>query len=254
MRKVLWLILVLGASLTMGFRGGSCQRPLPWQIQRCGAMEEAILDATVRIVFHGAVEVDDRYGAERINGGISHATVLDGRYLLTHNHFGILLGQASLYNRFANRGFSGVSVYRLDGTAVLDQAPLDSFRVVVESEESLLLDFGSVAGEGFFTHAGIGSAQAVVGDAVGLYPGAEVAQIDWDGHSATQVVWTRVQTVYREAGLPLLQVDNFIELGASGGGVFFQGKLVGNNWARIVETEKDTGVVKRRITLVALNS
>ncbi|MCP4359147.1 MAG: hypothetical protein GY796_14120 [Chloroflexi bacterium] len=256
MKKLLWLTILLGLGVMTGFisDGGSCQRPLPWQKQQCEEMEQAILKTTVRIALHGWIEIDSRDRVERIYGTISHATVIDGQYLLTHNHFGIPLSQLDVYSQHANSSFTGVSVYRLDGTAVLDHAPLDVFVIASETGETTLLDFGAVAGEGFFTHADIGSAQIADNDTNQLHPGAEVAQIDWDGQDHTQVVWTQIKTIYRDSGLPRMEVNHFIELGASGGGVFLNGKLIGNNWGRIIESSPDTDTVRHQLSLVALNS
>jgi hypothetical protein len=232
---------------------GTCQRPLPWQVAECRAREKAILDATVRLTIHGWIEIEDGTGVTHISGTISHATVIDGRYLLTHNHFGLPLSQVLLYNGHASGGFTGVSICRADGTVVLDQAPLESFVVAEEWGESLLLDFGEVAGQGFFTHAGVDSASAASAGTLWLVPGMEVAQVDWDRQGHTRVEWATVQAMRQEDGLPLLRVDHFIELGASGGGVFLDGRHIGNNWGRITETNLDTGAVRQALTLVALN-
>jgi len=232
---------------------GGCQRPWPWQRAECVAMEEAILSATVRIVFNGSIELEDGYDTREIKGTISHATVIDGRYLLTHNHFGIPLSQIQIYNRYAQNSFTGVSVYKLDGSAVLDQVSLDSFTVVSEQGETVLLDFGTTAGEGVFTQAGLGSATAAAAGSKQLAPGMEVALIDWDGQGHTRVVWAEIETIYEDKGLSLMRVDHFIELGASGGGVFLDSQHIGNNWARVTESTLRTGQVIQQDTRVALN-
>ncbi|MCP4417552.1 MAG: hypothetical protein GY805_13090 [Chloroflexi bacterium] len=256
MKKLLWFIILLGFAVTTKFvfDDNTCQRPLPWQKQKCEEIEKAILNATVRITFHGWIEIDNRDDVERIYGTISHATVVDGRYLLTHNHFGIPLSQVHVYEQHANRSFTGVSVHRLDGTAVIDRAPLDAFTVIDENGETVMLDFGTVAGEGVFAHAGVASAQVSRSDKVRLHPGTEVAQIDWDRQGNTKIIWTQTQTVYEDNGLPVMRVEHFIELGASGGGVFLNGQHIGNNWGRIIETDLNTGTDRRQLSLVALNS
>ncbi|MCB9421993.1 MAG: hypothetical protein H6667_19490 [Ardenticatenaceae bacterium] len=256
MKKAAFFLTMMGFVLLIGFapKSHSCRRPLPWNNQHCHEVEQVILNATVRIVLHGWVEVETGYDVARINGGISHATVVDGRYLITHNHFGIPLSQVMLYNQYANGEFTGVSVYRLDGTIILDHAPLDSFAIIAETGETVVIDFGVAAGEGFFTQAGVGSARAANLSTIQLVPGTEVAQIDWDRHGLTRVVWTKVKSVYQENGVPLVRVDHVIQLGASGGGVFLDGRLIGNNWGNLVETNLNTGVVRQRLSLVALNS
>ena len=139
----------------------------------------------------------------RIQGTLSHATVIGGRYLLTHNHFGLPLSQLLLFNRNAAGGFTGVSVLRVDGTALLDQAPLDSFVVVEERGETLLLDFGEVAGQGIFDTLGIPSASVARGGALPLRAGMEVAPVDWDGEGHTRVYWAPLLSVYEKDGLLL---------------------------------------------------
>ncbi len=255
MKKAMWFLTVIGLVGMMGLKlkNESCKRPLPWNKRHCLAVEQAILDATVRVVLHGWVEVETGYDVERICGGISHATVVDGRYLITHNHFGIPLSQVITYNQHANVEFTGVSVYRLDGIIILDHAPLDSFAIIAEKGETVVLDFGTAAGEGFFTQASVGSAQSSSTRAAQLALGTEVAQVDWDRQGHTQVVWVKVKRAYQENGISLIQVDHFIHLGASGGGVFLDGQHIGNNWGNFVETNHNTGVVLQKLGLVALN-
>jgi hypothetical protein len=256
MKKLVWLImvLVLISGLRITFGDGSCQRPWPWQKQHCREIEQEILAETVRIAFHGWLDIENGYDVERIWGTISHATVVDGRYLLTHNHFGIPLSQVQTYNRHVNGGFQGVSVYKLDGTAILDHASLDSFVVISEKGETVMLDFGLESGVGVFEQAGVGSAEVVNSDMVKLSRGKEVAQIDWDGEGHTTVIWAEIVTVYPGNGTPKAQIDHLIELGASGGGVFLNGKHIGNNYGRVVQTNPENGVINLQQSLIALNS
>jgi hypothetical protein len=248
MKKALVILMVL--SIVIGFipEARSCRHRLPWRAARCAEIEQAILASTVRIIFQGWIEVENGNGVERINGSTSHATVIDGRYLLTHNHFGVPLSRVQLFNRYAARGFDGVSVLRLDGSVVLEAGSLDAFTVVSEVGETVLLDFG----EGFFARAGVPSAVRARANDVELYPGAEVALIDWD-KAETWVVWGRVELVQEEDGLPVARVDHFIEKGSSGGGVFLNGVHIGNNRGRIIQTNRRTDEEQRRLSLVALN-
>ncbi len=250
MKQLLCGLVLVG--LLAGFikDRGRCRQPWPWQEEACAAREEAILNATVRIVFHGSIEREDGYDTREIKGTISHATVIDGRYLLTHNHFGIPLSQIQTYNRYAQCSFSGLSVYRLDGSLVVDHGPLESFVVVSERGETVVLDFGEVAGEGFFTHASVNSAAVARAGSTRLTPGTEVALIDWDGDGHTEVVWAQVQSVYEDKGLPLMRIDRFVELGASGGGVFLDDQHIGNTWARVTEAN----LIRKQHTRVALNA
>jgi hypothetical protein len=256
MMKKLTLLLtaiLIGIGPLYIYQNSSCQRPLPWQKEACQEIEAKILGATVRITFHGEIEIENGYEIETVFGTISHATVVDGRYLLTHNHFGIPLSQVQLYNRYANGGFRGMSIDRLDGTAVLEYAPLDVFVVVEEKGETVLLDFGTVAGVGFFTSAGLNSAEVAYYDPTMLVPGVEVAQVDWERQGNTRIEWSQIIDVYSKDGLPLALVDNFIEKGSSGGGLFLNGQLIGNNWAQIPGSNSSTAGSGQGSSLVALN-
>ena len=106
MKKRLWLTIVLGVLLVTGFasESGTCRRPTPWHAAQCRAQEDAILAATVRLAIHGWIEIEDGYDVIRIPGTISHGTVIDGRYLLTHNHFGLPLSQLLTFNHHAAGG------------------------------------------------------------------------------------------------------------------------------------------------------
>ena len=251
MKKAIGMIMVIGSVLMIGLRlvDKSCRRPLPWHKQQCAEIEQTILDSTVRIALHGWIEVENGYDVERINGTISHATVVDGRYLITHNHFGIPLSQVLLYSRHANGEFTGVSIFLLDGTAVLDHGSIESFVVIAEQGETAVLDFG----EDYFSRLGLSSARVAEETGIPLHTGMEVAQIDWDRQENTQVIWTEIDAVYAEDDLSLIQVRHFIELGASGGGVFVNGIHIGNNWGRITETHQLTGQASQNLSLVAIN-
>ena len=73
-----------------------------------------------------------------------------------------------------------------------------------------------------------------------------------EGH--TWVAWTKIDTVYAQNSMPLMQGQHFIELGVSGGGVFVNGVHIGNNWGRITETNQRTGQASQNLSLVALNT
>ncbi len=47
--------------------------------------------------------------------------------------------------------------------------------------------------------------------AVQLYPGMEVTQVDWAGKGHAQVVWMKIDKVYSEDNLPLIQLNHFIK-------------------------------------------
>jgi hypothetical protein len=218
------------------------------------AMERQILSATVRIQLHGRIEIEDGYNAQLVNGTLSHATIVKDRYLVTHNHFGIPLSQAVQYGRYSNGGFTGVSLYSVGGETLLDQAPITAFTVAAEYAETTLLDFGVIDGQGFFARAGLRSARFTTWEQIELDQDTEVAQIDKDEQGNTTVVWTQIRDVLPDQELSLLQLENFIQLGASGGGVYIDGFHIGNNWSRIPLVDADTGEVLSGYSVVALNA
>jgi hypothetical protein len=200
-------------------------------------MAQRVLASTVRIEFHGP------------GGGIGHGTVIGGRYLVTHNHY--LASAATLANG-GNGEVTAVSVYKASGDIILLEAPLSYFTVAAEKPETLVLDFQAYGGVGFFDSLGVPSAESKTLAELSLQPGTEVAQIDWDGGTA-HVDWVRVTAVYTEGDTPTLELDNFVEQGASGGGVFYEGYHIANNWSRHTDRAADTGEVLRQVSVAAFN-
>jgi len=83
--------------------------------------------------------------------------------------------------------------------------------------------------------------------------GVEVAQIDWDGHS-THVDWVRIDAINTQADIPIINVSNCILQGASGGGVYWQGQHIGNNWSRTDNCNTEVISGEEIVSTVALNS
>lgn len=223
-----------------------CAHPAPAVEQTCGALERQILASVVRLEVRGPNVNDDGRWA----GGIGHGTIMDGRYLVTHNHFSIPL---SMLKNVKKAGAAAVSMYKANGERIMLEAPPTVFTVVVEDPETLVLDFGTNdAGQGFFEMLGMPSAKFRARQDLQLQPGMEVAQIDWDGTTA-HVDWVRVNDFSTEDGTPTLELDNFVARGASGGGVFWQGYHVANNWATVTVLD-EAGSVVRQYSRTALNS
>lgn len=217
--------------------GPSCANPTPETASGCELEAQRILASTVRLEFHGP------------SGGIGHATVVGGRYLITHNHYP---ATAATLNNGGEGLVTAVSVFKANGDVILLKAPLSYFKVVKEEPEMLVLDFQVYSGVGFFDSLGVPSID--LGDAGFALPqpGSEVAQINWDG-SIARVDWTRVTAIHTDSGNTTIEVDNFVEQGASGGGVFFNGVHIGNNWTR--QTERlASGEIVRQYSVAALNS
>lgn len=217
--------------------GPSCANPTAEIIASCAAQAERILASTVRIEFHG------------LAGGIGHATVVGGRYLITHNHYPVTA--AALQNGGEDQ-VTAISVFKANGDIILLKAPLSYFSVVAEESEMLVLDFQVYSGVGFFDSLSVPSAD-FRGDVDQLpQPGSEVAQIDWDGTTA-HVDWVRVTAIVTHEGTPHIILENFVQHGASGGGVFFNGVHVGNNWTRQTDRLESSEII-RQYSLAALNA
>jgi hypothetical protein len=214
-----------------------CAAPTPENIALCKAEAAEILATTVRLELRKAPD------AKR---SIGHATIVAGRYLLTHNHFNLSLEEI-------NDNFLGtLTVTNAQGGTILDTAPFEAFDVLVATPEMLIFDFGPYGGLGLFGMLGLSSAKFDPQRVAQIRPGMEVAQIDWDGSTA-HVDWVQVKEVREENGLPVLVLDNFVEQGASGGGVFYEGYHLANNWFRSTVEGVDGSVVEQ-YSVAALDS
>ena len=214
----------------------SCANPTPDIAPTCDEAARRILASTVRVEFHGPA------------GGIGHGTIVGGRYLITHNHYPIT---AAALNNGGEGVVTAVSILKASGGIILLKAPLSYFKVVREEPEMLLLDFQAYSGVGFFDSLGVPSIEWSDGTTLLPMPGNEVAQVNWDGSTA-RVEWVRVTTVHLDSGAATIELDSFVEQGASGGGVFYNGVHIANNWTR--QTDRlESGEIVRQYSLAALN-
>jgi hypothetical protein len=209
-------------------------------------MEADVLATTVRMVMRVYVPNQDGAGYDYIDGSVGHATIRNGRYLVTHNHFGLSLQD------LADGRLSRLSIYKANGEIILKDAPFGAFDVVLADPQTLLFDFGDYGGQGLFAFMGMASAEFRTWEAAGLQPGVEVAQLNWDGETA-HVDWVRVTAVHSGDDTPQLELENFVQQGASGGGVFYNGYHIANNWTRATD-RTNTGQVLRQYSVAALNS
>jgi hypothetical protein len=215
----------------------SFAEPMPDIVADREAQAQRILASTVRLEFHGP-------------GDIGHATVVGGRYLITHNHYS-LSGEA--LSRGGDGHISAISVLKANGDVILLKAPTSYFSVAFIAPESLVLDFFDYNGVGFFDSVGVPSVESVPLAGLNIRPGSEVAQIDWNMSEAL-VIWTRVAAIHKGGDTPFVELDSFVEQGASGGGVFFNGVHIANNWSRNTDRQAETGEVLRQYSLAALNT
>jgi hypothetical protein len=215
----------------------SCATPTPAMVADCRAQEEQILASTVRLEFHGP------------RGGIGHATVVGGRFLITHNHYPIT-GEALA--RGADGLVTAVSIRKTNGDIVLLKAPLSFFSVAMIAPETLVLDFHTYGGTGFFDSVGVPSVDVRSYVALDLQPGSTMAQIDWDG-ATSFVRWVQVTAVMTMGETPVVELDSYIEQGASGGGVFYKGTHIANNESRRTDRDAVTGEMLRQYSVAAMN-
>jgi hypothetical protein len=208
-------------------------------------MEERILGSTVRITIQTWTLAEDEKGYDiGVTGG--HATVKDGRYLVTHNHFSIPF--AAGRQRGVPDSSTMVFLYDTQG-ALLWKAPLSDLEVVLAEEETVVFAHKEA---GFFEKLGLESAAFRDWESLPVKEGMEVAQVDWDGRTS-RVDWTTVQAVQESGGTPILVLDDAVLPGASGGGIFWNGYHVANTW-RFEEQLTATGELIDAISVVALNS
>ena len=226
----------------------SCFAPLSEAMnQQCAAWEQHMLASTVRLEIRVFSLGEDGYAVAQVDGSSGHAAVNDGRYLVTHNHYAVSLTAESPGT------ISRLTLLKANGDVILTDTPLSAFRIAFQDSQTLVLDFGDAGGTGLFAAQGIPSATCRHGPDISLLPGAEVAQIDWDGQT-THIDWVRVAAVHTDGETPYLELDNYVEQGASGGGVYLNGDHIGNNWSRSRDRSADTGEVLREYSVAALNA
>lgn len=206
--------------------------------------EERILKSTVRIYIETWVVRPDDSGYD-IDATASHATLKDGRFLVTHNHFS---APWASQEEDPQPGYATVTLANSEGKALYKGA-LSDFEVVWEDPETLVIAHKDVD---LFETLGFISADFEDWTSAPLEPDAEVAQVDWDG-TTTRVDWTTVEEIAVDDGVPRLVLADGITLGASGGGIFWQGKHIANNWL-LVQGLNASGELIDANTKGALNS
>jgi hypothetical protein len=226
----------------------SCIRPTSNEMKiDCANLEANLLAVTVRIEMHAQYNLQ---GNTYTKAHPSHATIMAGRYLVTHNHFKFSLTETASGDE---EGYIAISLRRADGTLILDHASLDAFTIVHADAQTLVLEFLNSQGGGLFSALGLPSANFVDWQDANLQSGIELAQIDWNGESA-HVDWVQIDVLQLDDSVPQLQVNNFARFGCSGGGIFWNGQHIGNNWARNIEENTATDEITRRYSMIALNS
>lgn len=223
----------------------SCASPNMTDVERCRQLESKILATTLRLEIT-VKTLNSSDSTRQTSVSVGHATVVDGRFLVTHNHF------ARSPDLQYDSQLITLSAYRADGSLAIHQAPPHTFKVLSAGPQTLVFDFGRYGNQGAFDYLGLTSAQLETWQALDLRPGSEVAQVDWDGQK-TSIHWVQVSSIGLESGVPVLQLDNYVAPGSSGGGVFYAGYHIANNWYRDLDKQFVTGKTMRKWTVAALN-
>lgn len=213
----------------------------------CAALEKEVLDATIYMLFRLSC---GQHGADSGQSLVmSHATVVDERTVLTHNHYGWLDKSQCVLTAlhvFASRGEQLAQIKdpaQLDDLVSQLRPNLDGSRgqaLTVTFPESLFVPSRIVI-ERFASQPG--------DDA--LTGWGELAEINWRTYPReTYVQWVNPATIeLREQALGLV-VQKAVQVGASGGGVFriVNGQIhhIGNVWA--TRQQNDTSIVALNLT------
>lgn len=227
----------------------SCADPTPETAVICEQQVQQILNVTVRIQLEywsdGQPGEGDEQFKNEIEGAVSHATLVEGRYLITHNHFPVPL------HALAEGQHLRLAIHKLNGEVILRGASTRKFDIVAQWSETLVLDFRE-AGEVLFRAFAVQSMPVATLMHIQVQPGMEVAQVNGDG-TMTRVQWVQVQSVTHKEGVAQVVLSNGVRKGASGGGIFWQGNHIGNNWATHTVKSTLSGEIIQQFSTAAIN-
>lgn len=223
------------------------QSPTPTAIDRHQSVEQMMLDATVRVALETWLVNEGERGYTILKSE-GHGTVVNGRFLITHNHHTIPLSLSE--TGFDPDIYTRLFIFNTDGE-LINTLPFTDFQIGLREPQMLLLVYVGEPEDQPFGTIGLDVTQVLAGTAVPL-AGSEIAQIDWDGHR-TGVVWTEVTAVYPQHDPPCLELASQPQLGASGGGIFWQGQHIGNTWLKGSRSSAANGPICQ-YSKAALNS
>lgn len=204
----------------------------------CAAYTQAILDTTVllRMVSQCTGRPE---GMEWWFD--SHATILDSRTVLTHNHYRILGDERCVLKTLRLYTPEGKIITEIKDAAALKSVtaqlnpklancPLET--CVLRLDQPYLRPSSALQ---VMTLEQEGAAERVAGM-------AEIAEINWKGYpGSTYVQWTRPVRLARRGNVRVLELSTCIKQGASGGGAYIRTPnaliLVGNGWLTKVDVE-----------------
>jgi hypothetical protein len=249
---LVWFVF-LAALLIRGLTPGhskpvvTCQQPSALTGANCRQLESLMLNATVQIVVQ-SWQVNRTETGYEVHGSRGLGTVLDGRYLITHNHYATLPRSLSL--PLQPEICIRIILYDAQGEFLM-AAPLTEFTIRSQESETLVVEMTREADKKLFAQRSVSSAYLDTDDLSFFKPGTEVAQIDWNGVQAS-VDWVEVQAVITTNGIPRLLLADSVTPGASGGGVFWNGNHVAVNWS-LLEYLDGNGIVVGQSTIAALD-
>lgn len=218
----------------------SCSAPRDdEELRLCAAWERRILDATVLLDF------TIRCGDKGVPHVPSHATVVDERTLLTHDHFDPLADPQCIVASLEIANARGERRPLItDATLLENLAQQLCHNDVGHSHQTRLLRFPAplftpVPDLGFERFDDPPKHDAIM-------TWGEVAEVDWRWlPGTTRVQWVKPLWIEQRGAALGLVVDRAVEVGASGGGVFrvTPGGLVhvGNIWG--TWRDDDTSIV-----------
>lgn len=223
----------------------TCANPTAADAKRCQRIEALILRSTVRFVIETwTVRADEPgYHTDYSTG---YGTIKAGRYLVTHNHFSAPL---SIRPRTGDpEAYGALTLFNSQGEPRF-RGSFSDFNLVWEDSETLVIGHKE---SDFFEKLGFISAEFYDWSSVSLAAGMEVAHVDWNG-TAARVDWTTVKEIGVLDASPWMILADEVMIGASGGGVFWQGVHIANN-SRLVVYLDESGTQIGASTKAALNS
>jgi hypothetical protein len=131
------------------------------------AWEQKMLASAVRLELRVFEVSEDGELLGSLQSSTGHATVKDGRYLVTHNHYGVSLKseQAGTTTR--------VTVFKADEEEIILHQPLSAVEIAFEDPQTLVLDFGVCGAMGVFAQLDVASADFRHWQALPLEAGSE---------------------------------------------------------------------------------
>jgi hypothetical protein len=238
MRGKLWFWLWVTFWLCLP---AACSPTLPAATNQPTAVNKAetealLLSTTVRLRWETWLVNENNQGYTILDAD-GHGTVVNGRYLITHNHHTIPLSLSE--SGFDPDIYTRLLVFNSGGNLV-NILPLTDFQIALREPQMLLLVYVSQKEAQPFGTDGLAVAQLRAWTTLPLEPGSEVAQINWDG-SRTTVKWAEITAVHDQQNPPCLEMANHIRPGASGGAIFWQGYHIANSWLNGTKTNSAGG-------------